>query len=293
MIIYFLKGLVLGIAQGFTEFLPISSTAHLILSVNLLKLEFTEFLKSFIIIIQFASILAVIILYWKRIWSSFKNIKKIIIAFIPTAILGLVFYKIVKNFLQESLDIIALALFLGGIAMLFLEKGYDRKKNTEAIKKRNYTKNNLSRDSILEGEGVNLEISIDKIEATNIENISYRQCFFIGIFQALAIIPGVSRSAATILGGLSIGVGRLAIVEFSFLLAIPTMLAASSLDLIRTGFNFNLNDLIFLLIGFIFSFIVAWFSIKFLLNFVKKNNFKIFAWYRIALGVLIFLFLYA
>ena len=112
------------------------------------------------------------------------------------------------------------------------------------------------------------------------------------MFQALAIVPGVSRSAATILGGLSLGIGRLAIVEFSFLLAIPTMLAASSLDLIKTGFIFNFNDLIFLIIGFIFSFIIAWASIKFLLKFIKKNDFRIFAWYRIVLGVALFLILY-
>ncbi|MDD3711050.1 MAG: undecaprenyl-diphosphate phosphatase [Patescibacteria group bacterium] len=264
MIIYFLKSIILGIVQGFTEFLPISSTAHLILSVNLLKLDFSEFIKSFIIIIQFASILAVIILYWKKIWSSWENIKKIIIAFIPTAILGLLFYKIVKNFLQESLDIIALALFLGGVIMLFLEKRYIRKM----------------------GEAT------DVVDIKDIKDISYQQCFFIGIFQALAMIPGVSRSAATILGGLSMGISRLAIVEFSFLLAIPTMLAASSLDLIKTGFNFSFNDLIFLIIGFIVSFIVAWFSIKFLLKFIKKNDFRVFAWYRIILGVIIFLFLY-
>jgi undecaprenyl-diphosphatase len=279
MIIYFLKSIILGVVQGFTEFLPISSTAHLILSVNLLKLDFTEFIKSFIIIIQFASILAVIILYWKKIWSSWDNIKKIIVAFIPTAILGLIFYQVVKNFLQESLEIIALALFLGGVLMLLLEKRYKHKKQLAL--------------SAEEGIGSDQKKDLEKKEANDIKDISYTQCFLIGIFQALAMVPGVSRSAATILGGLSLGIGRLAIVEFSFLLAIPTMLAASSLDLIKTGFTFNFNDLIFLIIGFVFSFIVAWISIKFLLKFIKKNDFRIFAWYRIALGIILFLFLYA
>lgn len=278
MVIYFLKSIVLGVVQGFTEFLPISSTAHLILSVNLLKLGFTDFIKSFIIIIQFASILAVIILYWKKIWSSWDNIKKIIVAFIPTAILGLIFYKLVKNFLQESLEIIALALFLGGVLMLFLEKRYKHKKESSL--------------NIEEGTANNKKIELGEKENNDIESISYSQCFLIGVFQALAIVPGVSRSAATILGGLSLGIGRLAIVEFSFLLAIPTMLAASSLDLIKTGFIFNFNDLIFLIIGFIFSFIIAWASIKFLLKFIKKNDFRIFAWYRIVLGVALFLILY-
>jgi undecaprenyl-diphosphatase len=222
--------------------------------------------------------LAVIILYWKKIWSSWDNIKKIIVAFIPTAILGLVFYRVVKNFLQESLDIIALALFLGGVVMLLLEKRYQHKKELALSAK--------------EGIDSDQKMEPEKKEVNDIKDISYTQCFLIGIFQALAMVPGVSRSAATILGGLSLGIGRLAIVEFSFLLAIPTMLAASSLDLIKTGFSFSPNELIFLIIGFIFSFIVAWISIKFLLKFIKKNDFRIFAWYRIILGVILFLILY-
>lgn len=268
MTIFFIKSLVLGIIQGFAEFLPISSTAHLILGASLLDLEMTEFLKSFIVIIQFGSILAVIILYWKKLWKNkIIYFKKLMTAFIPTAIIGLLGYSLVKNFLQESLEIIALALFLGGIAIVFLEKKY-QEKNREA-------QNNLKNDS-------KIDISV----------MSYKQCFIVGIFQALAIVPGVSRSAATILGGLSMGVGRLVIVEFSFLLAIPTMLAASFLDLVKTGLSFSLEEIIFLIIGFIASFLVAWISIKFLLKFIKKNNFSIFGWYRILLGVVLFLFLY-
>ncbi|MFA5644647.1 MAG: undecaprenyl-diphosphatase UppP [Patescibacteria group bacterium] len=262
MELLYLKSFLLGVIQGFTEFLPISSTAHLILGVNLLKIDFSDFIKSFIIIIQLASILAVIILYWKKLWQNFEYLKKIIIAFIPTAILGLVFYKIVKNFLQENLGIIALALFLGGVAIVILERKYKERGGEE-------------RDKVVD-----------------ISNISYKQCFIIGLFQSLAMIPGVSRSASTILGGLSLGIGRLAIVEFSFLLAIPTMIAASSWDLIQSGFSFNYNETIFLIIGFLVSFVTAWLSIKFLINFIKKNNFLIFAWYRIFLGVVIFLFLY-
>ncbi len=269
-IILFLKSLLLGAIQGFTEFLPISSTAHLILSVNLLNIEFNDFIKSFIIIIQLASILAVVLFYFNKIIKNISYIKKIIIAFIPTAILGLVFYKFVKNFLQESIEIIGLALFLGGLAMLFLEK-----------------KNKKREEQLL----LNNKSSEGKIES--IEDISYKNCFIIGVFQSLAMIPGVSRSAATILGGLSLGISRLAIVEFSFLLAIPTMAAASFLDIIKSGFNFSHQEFIFLTLGFISSFIVSWFSIKFLLNFIKKNSFVIFAWYRIIIGSLIFFFLYS
>lgn len=267
----FFKSIILGVIQGFTEFLPISSTAHLILGTKLLNLDSSEFIKSFIIIIQFASILAVIILYWKKIWSSFEYIKKLVVAFIPTAILGLLGYKLVKTLFQESLGIIALALFLGGIIIIILEKIY---------KKKNGTITELN----------NAEKGIKNMD--DIKDISYKQCFVIGVFQALAMIPGVSRSAATIMGGLSLGISRSAIVEFSFLLAIPTMLAASSLDLLKTGFAFTTNELIFLIIGCVTSFIVAWFSIKFLLNFVKKNNFTVFGWYRIALGIIILAVVY-
>jgi len=266
----FYKSIILGIIQGFTEFLPISSTAHLILGTKLLNLNSNEFIKSFIIIIQFASILAVIILYWKKIWSSFEYIKKLVVAFIPTAILGLLGYKLVKTLFQESLSIIALALLLGGIIIIILERVYKKK------------------NGIIELN--NTEKGIKKMD--DIKDISYKQCLIIGVFQALAMIPGVSRSAATIMGGLSLGISRSAIVEFSFLLAIPTMLAASSLDLLKTGFAFTTNELIFLIIGCITSFIVAWFSIKFLLNFVKKNNFTIFGWYRIALGIIILAIIY-
>ncbi|PKM91385.1 undecaprenyl-diphosphatase [Candidatus Falkowbacteria bacterium HGW-Falkowbacteria-1] len=258
---FYFKSLLLGIIQGFTEFLPISSTAHLLVGAQLLKMELNDFTKSFIIIIQLASILAVVFLYWKKIINNFLSyFKKILIAFIPTAVLGLVFYKIVKNFFQESFLIISLALFLGGIAIIFLENYYEnRKKAVKSVEQKDF-----------------------------IDEISYKKCFYIGLFQSIAMIPGVSRSAATIFGGLFLGISRRAIVEFSFLLAIPTMAAASGLDLIKSGFSFSREELIFLIIGFIVSFLVAIVSIKFLLNFIKKNNFKVFAWYRILIGLLIF-----
>jgi undecaprenyl-diphosphatase len=258
------KSVILGAVQGFTEFLPISSTGHLILSSELMNLGSNEFIKSFIIIIQFASILAVVVLYRKKIFRDWEYLKKLFVACIPTGILGLLAYKLVKNYLQESLNIIALALLIGGIIMLILEKKY---------KQKNESKNEV-------------------IRVDDIKDLSYKQCLIIGVFQALAMIPGVSRSAATIIGGLSLGIYRSFIVEFSFLLAIPTMLAASGLDLLQTGFNFSSNELIFLLIGCLISFIVAWFSIKFLLNFVRKYTFNIFAWYRIILAIVIMIILY-
>jgi len=263
----FYKSIILGAVQGFTEFLPISSTAHLILSSELMNLGSNEFIKNFIIIIQFASILAVVVLYRKKIFRGWEYFKKLFVACIPTGVLGLLAYRLVKNYLQESLNIIAFALLIGGIIMIILERKYKQKKDE------NKPKNELTR-------------------VDDIKDLSYKQCLIIGVFQALAMIPGVSRSAATIIGGLSLGISRSFIVEFSFLLAIPTMLAASSLDLLQTGFHFTNNELIFLLVGCLISFIVAWFSIKFLLNFVRRHNFNAFAWYRIVLAIIILIVLY-
>ncbi|MFA5420547.1 MAG: undecaprenyl-diphosphatase UppP [Patescibacteria group bacterium] len=261
-LLYYSKAAILGFVQGFSEFLPISSTAHLLLSVELLRIDLNDFIKSFVIIIQLGSILAVLVLYWNKIISNISiYFKKLLVAFIPTAILGLIFYKVVKNVFQESFLIISLALFLGGILILILEKRHKREVDTN-----------------LNSEWIN--------------EISYKKCFYIGIFQALAMIPGVSRSAATIFGGLSLGVSRKSIVEFSFLLAIPTMAAASGLDLIKSSFSFNQKELIFLTIGFVLSFFVAIIFIKFLINYIKKNDFKIFAWYRIFLAIAILIFFY-
>lgn len=274
----FFKSIILGIVQGLTEFLPISSTAHLILSSSFLKLELSDFLKSFIVIIQLGSILAVIILYWKKVFSNFSlYFKKVLSAFIPTAIIGLIFYQFVKDYLQESLEVISLALFLGGVLMMSFERNFKEKE--QARKKE---------EEVLARAGETLPIE----KKEGIESISYKQAIIIGVFQALAIVPGVSRSAATILGGLALGISRVVIVEFSFLLAVPTILAASSLDLYKSALSFSGREIALLSVGFIVSFIVAWLSIKFLLSYIKKNSFSVFAWYRVILAFILFLWLY-
>ena len=256
-----IQSIFMGIVEGLTEFLPISSTAHLIIAGNLLHIPSSEFLKSFEISIQLGAILAVVVLFWKKIWSSWNLIFKIATAFVPTAIIGLIFYKIVKHYLLDSLTIIALALLIGGIIIILFETYYSKKNASE-----------------------NLETaSIDK----ELREISYKQATFIGIFQSLAIIPGVSRAAATIIGGLSLGISRKNIVEFSFLLAIPTMLAATILDLYKTPPVLRGNDLIVWIIGFIVSFITAIIGVKFLIKYVQKNDFKVFGWYRVFLGLVI------
>jgi undecaprenyl-diphosphatase len=252
---HYWQSIILGIVEGFTEFLPISSTAHLILGGKVLNIAETEFVKSFEIAIQLGAILAVVWLYGKRIMLSKEIIKKIIAAFLPTAIFGFLLYKIFKSFLMENLSVIAWALFLGGVVLVIFE--YWHKEKTDA--------------------------------AESIENISYKNCFLIGICQAVAIVPGVSRAAATILGGLFLGVKRKTIVEFSFLLAVPTMLAAAGYDLLKTGFTFSADQFGLISVGFIVSFLVAVLAIKFLLRYIERHDFKWFGLYRIVVGLILLL----
>lgn len=263
--------LLLGIIEGLTEFLPISSTAHLILTSAWLKIPTTEFLKTFEISIQLGAIMAVVILYWKKIWNSWDLVFKIGVAFISTSLIGLIFYKIIKNYLMENIGLIAGALIIGGILIIILEKHYFRKTNLLSLNKK--------------------IIAPSEIE----KPISYQQAIVIGICQALAIIPGVSRSAATILSGLSLGIKRQTIIEFSFLLAIPTMAAATGLDLLKNRSELmaiNTQEIIIWLIGLIAAFITAVIGIKFFIHFIQKNNFIAFGWYRIILGLIVLTWLF-
>lgn len=255
------QSLIMGVVEGLTEFLPISSTAHLIITSELLKIPTTDFLKTFNISIQLGAILAVVILYWKKIWSSWSLIGKIIAATIPTAILGLALYEVVKNFLMESLPLIAGSLFIGGIIIILFERWYARKKPTP------------------------------QSQSKEVNDISYKQAVILGATQSLAMVPGVSRSGATIIGGLALGISRHNIVEFSFLLAIPTMIGATALDIYKSPNLFTGDQLVIWLVGFITAFITAVIGVKFLIRYVQRNDFQGFAWYRIILGALIFLFL--
>ncbi|PIS07489.1 undecaprenyl-diphosphatase [Candidatus Berkelbacteria bacterium CG10_big_fil_rev_8_21_14_0_10_43_13] len=250
-----LHSIILGIIEGITEFLPISSTAHLVLVSHLLQISQSEFVKTFEISIQFGAILAVLYLYWQKIFHNFEVLKRIIVAFIPTGILGLIFYKVVKNFLLEDISVIIWAMILGGVFLILFERWHQ-----------------------------------EKAEATaQLENITYKQCLVLGVFQSFAMVPGVSRSAATIIGGLFLGLKRKTIVEFSFLLALPTMLAAAGYDLIKTSATFTSNDFFALGIGFAVSFVVAVLAIKFLLDYVRKHDFTAFGIYRIVAGIVLLL----
>lgn len=246
------QSILLGVVEGITEFLPISSTAHLVLASKVLNIPQTDFVKSFEIIIQFGAILSVVVLYWKRFLRDFESLKRVLAAFIPTAILGFLLYKLIKSYLIANQTIIVWSLLLGGIFLIVFELLHKEK-----------------------------EAALDELST-----LPYSKCVMIGLFQSLAMFPGVSRSAATIIGGLLLNLKRQTIVEFSFLLAVPTMLAASVLDLLKSGAAFSADQFGFLAVGFVVSFIVALLSIEFLLRYIKKHSFIPFGVYRIIVALI-------
>lgn len=250
--------IILGIVEGFTEFLPISSTAHLVITSELLRIPESEFLTSFIIAIQLGAIASVVAIYWKRIVLDFETMKRVVVAFLPTAVIGFILYKLLKSYLIENLHIIASALLIGGVILILFER---------------WQKDIPDRE-------------------TPLVQMPYATAFVIGCMQALAIVPGVSRAGATIIGGMWLGIGRKEIVEFSFLLAVPTMLAATLYDLYKTSSAFATADWLSLAIGFIVSFIAAYAGVRFLVSFIQTHSFSGFGWYRIIAGGAILMFLF-
>jgi undecaprenyl-diphosphatase len=247
-----LHAIILGIIEGITEFLPISSTAHLILASHLLHLAESEFVKSFEIIIQLGAILSVVVLYWSKFWN-WDVLKKLVVAVIPTGVIGLTVYKAIKGYLLGNVNVVLGALLIGGIALILFERW--RLQDTNDV---------------------------------DFSEITYRKAFLIGLFQAIAVIPGVSRSAATIVGGSLIGVSKRTIVEFSFMLAVPTMLAATGLELVK-GRAALAGNYGILAVGFVVSFLTAIVAIKSFLGYIKKHDFAVFGWYRVVLAIVYFL----
>ncbi len=251
----FIDAIILGIVEGLSEFLPISSTGHLILASRLLSLEQTEFLKMFEVVIQLGAILSVVVLYWRRLFFEWETMKRIALALVPSVIIGGIFYSSIKKLFESEATVVA-ALFFGGIAIIAFELLHK------------------------EHEDATDDISV----------IPYKTALFVGMFQALSVIPGVSRAGATILGGLFLGMKRRAIVEFSFLLAVPTMIAASAIDLTKNAGGVVESEWLLLAAGFAVSFVVAILAIKFLLRFVESHTFVPFGVYRIVVAVLFFIF---
>lgn len=250
-----LHAVLLGIIEGITEFLPISSTGHLILASQLLGIEATEFVKSFEIAIQAGAILAVVVLFWRKLLLNRHLFLITIISFIPTGILGLLFYKVVKTYLLGNTFVTVVSLIVGGLAIILAERYF-----------------------------------AGKAEGKAVTQLSLKQALCIGLIQSFSMIPGVSRSAATIFGGLALGLNRQAAVEFSFLLAIPTMAAATGYDLLKTSHAYSSSELQALLIGSTTAFITALIVVKLFLRFVQTQNLIPFGVYRIIVGILFLLF---
>ena len=267
--------IIIAIIEGLTEFLPVSSTGHMIITQNILGVESTEFVKAFTFIIQFGAILSVVVLYWKRFFQlnhtpapegatplkkflhKYDFYWKLLVAFIPAAVLGLLFNDMIDAML-ESVVVVAVTLILGGVFMLFCDRIFNKgSEETELTEKR---------------------------------------AFWIGLFQCISMIPGVSRSMATIVGGMAQKLTRKKAAEFSFFLAVPTMFAATLFKMLKlfmnpAGMEIITNNLGTLILGNVVAFIVAMLAIKFFISFVTKYGFKAFGWYRIVVGGAILLML--
>lgn len=266
-----LKSILYGIVEGITEWLPISSTGHMILLEEIMPMNVSEsFWSMFLVVIQLGAILAVVVLYWNKIFPFRKNKEgkyvsvksiwilwsKILVATIPAAIIGLALDDWIDAHLYNGF-VVAIMLIIVGVAFIYIE--------------------NRNKD---------MRPSVNSLSA-----LSYKDALIIGLFQVVAaVLPGTSRSGATIIGGLMIGVSRAVAAEFTFFLAIPVMFGASLLKLVKFGFAFSVLEFFILLIGMVVAFVVSIFVIRFLMSYIKKHDFKVFGWYRIVLGAFVLIF---
>ncbi len=247
------QSILLAIVEGLTEFLPVSSTGHLIITSSLMGIANDSFTKTFTIAIQFGAILSVVVLYWKRFFVSLTFYLKLLVAFIPAAVIGLLFNRIIDSMLGR-MEIVAAMLIAGGIVFLYIDK--------------------IVKDTAENGK----------------EEVSYRNALKIGFFQTIAMIPGVSRSAATIIGGLTQKLNKKTAAEFSFFLAVPTMFAATAYKLLTfymEGNTFGNDEITLLIIGNAVAFVVALLAIKSFIAFLTRHGFKWFGYYRIIVGIII------
>ncbi|RPH28880.1 MAG: undecaprenyl-diphosphate phosphatase [Bacteroidales bacterium] len=251
-----IQTIILAIIEGLTEFLPVSSTGHMILASSIMKIQDDAFVKTFEIAIQLGAILAIVLLYAKRFLQGFTIYFKLGTAFIPTAIIGFLAYPFIKAYLFNSV-IVAISLIVGGIVLIIIDKWVVTQKSKTDV----------------------------------LESISYKNAFFIGLIQCFSMIPGVSRAAATIIGGVFNGLDKKQATEFSFLLAVPTMFAATGYDLLKTPIVFSKHEIFLLGIGLIVAFITAWIAVKIFLKIVENYGFKHFGYYRIIIGIIFLIFL--
>lgn len=251
-----LHAIILSVVEGVTEFLPVSSTGHMILASYIMKIHDQAFVKTFEISIQLGAILAIVMLYYKRFIQGIAIYIKLCIAFIPTAIVGFLAYKTIKTYLFNPLGV-SLALIIGGVILILIDKWV------------------VTRES----------------RYAELEDISYKNAFFIGLAQCVSMIPGVSRAAATIIGGVGNGLNKKQATEFSFLLAVPTMCAATAYDLLKTDAVISSSEFLLLAIGFVGAFISAWLAVKVFIRFVENHGFKAFGYYRIVIGIVFILYM--
>jgi len=255
----FLEAIILAIIEGLTEFLPVSSTGHMIIGSSLMGIAEDQFTKLFTIVIQLGAILSVVVIYFKRFFQSVNFYLKLFVAFLPAAVFGILLSDKIDE-LMESPTTVAVSLVIGGVILLFVDKWFNK--------------------PTIETE----------------QEISFATALKIGFFQCIAMIPGVSRSAATIVGGMSQKLSRNAAAEFSFFLAVPTMLGATAkkmLDFFKDGNTFTGEQINLLIVGNIVAFIVAFLAIKSFISYVTKNGFKIFGIYRIVVGLIILILIFA
>ena len=251
-----LQAIVLAIIEGITEFLPVSSTGHMIIASSFFGIAHDDFTKLFTIVIQLGAILSVVILYFKRFFQSLDFYFKLLVAFIPAVVLGLLLSDFIDGLLENPVTV-AISLLIGGLILLKVDEWFNTPNSTETS-----------------------------------QEISYIQAFKIGLFQCLAMIPGVSRSGASIVGGMSQKLSRTTAAEFSFFLAVPTMLGATvkkCYDYYKAGFELSHDQINLLIIGNIVAFIVALLAIKTFIGFLTKNGFKVFGYYRIIAGIILLL----
>jgi len=252
-----IEAIILAIIEGLTEFLPVSSTGHMIIASSMMGIASEEFVKLFTIVIQLGAILSVVVLYFKRFFQSVNFYLKLVVAFIPAAVFGVLLSDKIDQLMESPLAV-AISLLVGGVILLFVDKWFNRPTVHEE------------------------------------ENIDFLTAFKIGMFQCIAMIPGVSRSGATIVGGMSQKLSRKVAAEFSFFLAVPTMLAATGkklYDFLKEGNSFSPEEIKILAIGNVVAFVVALLAIKTFIGFLNKNGFRIFGWYRIVVGLAIIILL--
>ena len=247
------QALILSIVEGLTEFLPVSSTGHMILMEGILGMKSNDFIQAFIINIQFGAILSVVVLYWKRFFQTLTFYYKLFVAFLPAAIIGLSLIHYINELLQ-SVYVVAVMLIIGGVVLVLVDKWF-----------KNPAKN---------------------------QEVTYKKALVIGLYQVLSMIPGTSRSAATIIGGMTQKLTKKTAAEFSFFLAVPTMFAASGYKLFENYKAINVDNIGILLFGNVVAFVVAMFAIKSFIRFLTNHGFKLFGYYRIVVGLVILL-LYA